>query len=171
MPKKKATVEKPKFLVLRDTAEHEGKGWYFSESEDCLGTIPKNLYTGDYSLEGFYDNKTFVIERKGNVTEFIGNITNKEKWDDFKQELERLEEFVHPFIICEFPYSLIERFPMGSGMPRRAMDQVRVRPAFLVKRLWEIQMAFKTKILFADAGGQAAAFSLFKRMVEKYGDR
>lgn len=154
------------YTVLRDTNEHDGKGWIFPREDYCEGTVEKNLYTGDYSLDGLYDNKTFVIERKGSVAEFVGNITQTEKWDDFKQELERLEEFQHPFIICEFAYSLLETYPVGSNIPQKLWGKIRVKPKFLIKRFWEIALHFKTKILFADAGGQVAASSLFKRMNE-----
>lgn len=158
------------YTVLRDTSEKKGKGWQFPTSDTCLGTVEKNLYTGDYSLDGYYDNKIFCIERKGAVTEFVANLTQKEKWDDFKQELERLEEFRFPFIICEFPYSLFENYPHGSGIPFQSWSKIRVKPQFLIKRLWEIQLRFKTKILFANLGGETAASSLFKRIVEHVSD-
>lgn len=154
------------YLVLRDTSEHKGKGWWFNTSESCRGTEPFNLFTGDYSLEGYYDDKTFVIERKGCVAEFVQNITQKDKWADFKDELQRLEEFRFPFIICEFPFSQLQTYPVGSTVPKNLWAKVRVSPNYLVKRFWEIQLHFKTKIIFADAGGQDVANSLFKRIVE-----
>lgn len=157
------------YLVLRDTNEHKNKGWHFPAYDDCIGTESRNLYTGDYSIEGLYENKTFVIERKGAVSEFVANITQKEKWDDFKQELERLEEFKHPIVICEFPFSLLERYPVDSGVPRHLWDKIKVTPKFLIKRFFEIELNFKTKFLFTDNGGFSAAKSLMKRIVEKYG--
>lgn len=168
---KKANASKDtRYKVLRDTSEKKGKGWLFETDEACSGTELRNLYTGDYSLEGYYDTKVFVIERKGGVAEFVANITQKEKWEDFRNELERLEEFRFPFIICEFPYSLVEQYPLESGIPKKFQYKIRVTPQFLVKRLWEIQLHFKTKILFADRGGKDAASSLFKRIKEKVPD-
>lgn len=157
-----------KYLVLRDTSEKEGHGWLFAEGPRCAGTVPRNLYTGDYSLEGYYDNKLFVIERKGAVSEFVGNITVKEKWDDFKQELERLEEFRYPFVICEFPFSLLKTYPVGSGIPRDRWPSIRVRPEFLLRRLEEIWVHFKTRFIFTDTPelGREVASGLFKRVVE-----
>jgi hypothetical protein len=163
MPSRKKTEP---YLVLRDTGEHKGHGWIFPQTETCAGTVERNLFTGDYSLDGYYDNKIFVIERKGSVAEFVGNISQTEKWADFKDELARLEEFRFPFIICEFPYSLIETYPKGSGIPQGLWPSIRVTPQFLVKRLWEIELKFKTKIRFADRGGRDCASSLFKRIIE-----
>lgn len=174
MPSKKKTPEKTalpepgKYLVLRDNNEHEGKGWLFEASESCAGTVERNLYTGDYGLEGYYDNKLFVIERKGCVSEFVQNISTKEKWDDFKQELERLEEFRWPFVVCEFPFSLLRTYPNGSNIPRRVWPHIRVKPQFLLKRVEEIWLRFKTRFIFTDTPelGREVASGLFKRVVE-----
>lgn len=162
----KTTVRKP--LILRDTSEHKGHGWLFEPDGRFAGTESRNLYTGDYSLDGYYDNKVFVIERKGSVSEFVRNISHGETWADFRDELERLEEFAHPYIVCEFPYSLLETFPIGSNIPRRLWPSLRVTSQFLVRRFWEIQLTFKTKIHFANAGGKSVALQIFKRMVERY---
>ena len=86
---------------------------------------------------------------------------------DFKQELERLEEFKHPFVICEFPFSLLERYPEGSGIPLHSQSKLKVTPKFLIKRFFEIELRFKTKFLFTDQGGFYAARSLMKRVLEK----
>lgn len=156
------------FTVLRDTNEHEGRGWWFTAGGWCAGTVERNLYTGDYSVDGYYDNKLFVIERKGSVTEFVANITQKEKWDDFKQELERLEEFRHPFVVCEFPFALLRDYPRGSGIPQKMWGKIRVKPQFLLKRVEEIWLRFKTKFVFTedwDLGREVAA-GLCKRIIE-----
>ena len=167
MPTRKSKKEgPPRYTVLRDTGEHKGKGWWFEPSQACAGTEKANLFTGDYSLAGYYEAKAFVVERKGKVSEFVGNLTNKEKWDDFKQELERLEEFALPFVVCEFPYSLLVTYPRGSDVPRRVWPKIRVSPQFLVKRFWEIQVRFKTRFIFTDGDGRDAASSLFKRITE-----
>ena len=176
MPAK--TSPEPSYLVYRDTGEHEGHGWIFNKSERCSGTEDKNLYTGDYSIvlgQGddavdLYDNKFFVIERKGSVAEFVGNITQKDKWDDFKNELARMEEFTHPFVICEFPLSLIQTYPRGSGIPKHIWPSIKVRPQFLLLRLEEIWLRFKTKFIFADAPGlgRDIASGLFKRVAEAW---
>lgn len=157
-----------RYLVLRDTSEHEGHGWNFEASERCAGTVARNLFTGDYSLEGYYENKKFVIERKGSVAEFVANVTQKEKWDDFRQELERLDEFAHPFVVCEFPFSLLRSYPAGSSVPRRLWRSVRVTPQFLLQRVEEIWLRHRARFVFADTPALAreVASGLFKRVVE-----
>lgn len=157
-----------RYTIYRDTSEKSGYGWLFPANDFCEGTESFNLFTGDYSIKGLYEEKIFVIERKGSVGEFVGNISHKEKWDDFKQELDRLEQFKWPYLICEFPFSQIERFPVGSNVPKSVWPKLRVKPEFLIKRTLEISLAFKTKLIFADSGGFKIASSLFKRVIERH---
>jgi hypothetical protein len=178
--KKKATKRKgqppaaamPIYRVLRDSNEPAGHGWAFPPSATCAGTETRNLYTGDYSLDGYYDPKLFVIERKHSVAELVQNVTNKEKWDDFKDELRRLEEFRWPFCVCEFPFSLFKTYPKGSTVPERMWPFIKVKPQFLLMRMEEIFLHFKTRFLFCDTPALAheVASGLFKRVLERAPD-
>ncbi len=164
-----------KYQVLRDTSEKDGHGWWFQPSDVCLGTVERNLYTADYSivihdgerqLVDCYKERLFVVERKGAIAEFVSNLFQKEKWDDFKQVLERMEEFRHPFIICEFPFNLVRTYPAGSTIPRHLWPKIRTTPQAILRRILEIELRFKTKIHFTDGPGQDVASSLFKRVME-----
>jgi hypothetical protein len=165
-----AKAKDDRYLVLKDSSEK--KGWSFLETATCRGTVVKNLYTGDYSLSGYYDNYRFVIERKNSVTELVGNLTNKEKWDDFKQELERLEKFEHPFVVCEFPFSLLSKYPKDSTLPKYLWKRIKITPQFLMKRIEEIFLRFKTQWLFCDNEKLAkeVVLGLFKRVIDEYSD-
>lgn len=167
MARKKAAAP-AKYTVLRDTCEKAGHGWVFDASKTCAGTVPRNLYTGDYSLEGYYEDKTFVIERKGSVAELAGNLTNAEKWDDFRQELERLEEFRFPFLVLEFSPALLEAFPAGSGIPRSRWARMKVRGPYLLRRVCELELKYRTRVVWAGDAETAKSYAscLFKRVVE-----
>lgn len=146
------------FAVLRDTREQ--KGWHFNKSKFCEGTETTTLKTGDYTLRGLED--IFVIERKGCVAEFWGNI-----WDDrWERELERLEEFKFPFVILEFPLSQIISFPYGSTIPRSKWGKFKNKGPVFLKKFLEFQMKYKTKFILAGNKGQETALSLFKRAFE-----
>lgn len=153
-----------KYKVIRDTREQQG--WIFDESDTCLGTSIATLKTGDYTLEG-YEHK-FIIERKGTVGEFVGNLVVQDNWSAFKKELYRLDEFQYAFIICEFPFSLIASYPKNSGLPMRVQEKIKVKPQFILKRVEEIFIHFKTKFIFTGNKdlGKSLASGLFKRMVE-----
>lgn len=153
-----------RYTVLRDTAEQKNHGWLFPASTVCVGTQPFNMPTGDYTLAG-YEN-IFTIERKGSVSEFAQNITVKDKWRCFKEELERMEGFANPFIVLEFTVEQLLGYPEGCGLPRAVVKEIRTGGAFLLKRVLEIELRYKVKIIFAGTKGPEVASSLFKRIVE-----
>jgi len=149
-----------KYTVIRDTREHNDKGWLFAKSSRCEGTETVKLDTGDYSVVGM--EESFCIERKGSVTEFARNVTENR----FERELERLESFDYPFIILEFSMADILDYPKNSGIPYSKRKQLRFRGPFILKRLIEFQMKYKTKILICGSRGKEVASSIFKRIIE-----
>lgn len=165
--KKKTNTEAPpqilsKYTVVRDSREQPGNGWVWVPSTLCSGTVVKALKTGDYTLEGL--EKLFVIERKKNVAEFAGNILQKR----FENELIRLEDFAHPFLILEFDLNDMMRWPVGSGIPYRQQKKMKITNTFILKRFMDITLQYKVKVILAGQHGKAVATSLFKRMFEKY---
>lgn len=148
--------------VYRDSRENEnGNGWWFPESTICAGTIVKGLKTGDYTLEGFEND--FVIERKSGTAEIAQNINEGR----FIRELERLEEFKYPFLIAECTWDDVLAFPAQSGIPQRVWPKLRVKNTFILRRLLEYQLKYKTRIILAGAHAQNVAKSLFKRIIEQ----
>lgn len=147
-----------KYQVIRDSREQDG--WTFPVDDNCEGTVVAGLKTGDYTLKGF--EKTFVIERKGCVSEFATNLME----DRFERELERLDSFLHPFIILEFQIENMFNFPKDSGIPLHMQGRIKVKPKFLIKRLNQILVCHKTKVIFAGDYGRWLASSIFKRIVE-----
>lgn len=165
MPQKKTEKKpEPEFTIIRDTREQTG--WKFNRSLPCLGTVERALKTGDYSIEGYEDR--FVIERKGSVQEVWNNLTSKEDWPRFQAELERLEEIEFPFLICEFHVSDVLKFPLGTPLPRKTRYGLRFKGAFLLRRLLELEVNYRTRVLFAGTKGKELAKSLCKRMAMKF---
>ena len=149
------TLTFPAYTVLRDTREHDGEGWVFEQTSYCKGTVIKTLKTGDYTIMGY--ETTFIIERKKSISEFAGNVCQER----FENELKRLESFDHPFIILEFNMDDIIKWP-----PFYLRKKVRSTGHFILKRLLELEIHYKTKIIFAGCHGKAVCESLFKRIVE-----
>jgi ERCC4-type nuclease len=149
-----------KYQVIRDSQE-KANYWTFSCSKSCEGTEVKRLKTGDYTLVGL--ENVFTIERKGCIAEFAQNISQKR----FERELKRLEKFKYPFILLEFTLEDIMRFPYSSNIPQHLWAKLRVNPSYILKRLLEYQLTYKTKILLVGAHGKEVASSLFKRVYEK----
>jgi hypothetical protein len=156
---KMAATPPPKsgYTVIRDTREQ--KGWTFEANQYCEGTIIKGLKTGDYTLVGL--EKVFVVERKQSVAEFAKNMLESR----FEREMVRLEAFPHAYIVCEFDFFDVQRWPLGSGLPRNA---TKISKYFIMKRLMDFQVQYKTKFIFVGIHGKEVMSSLFKRITEFY---
>lgn len=159
MPKKKIL---PRYEVIRDTREQSG--WVFAETNDCVGTVVDTLKTGDYSLRGI--EHLFTIERKGKCQEFAQNITQ----DRFERELERMDSFAHPFLFLEFSYADVMNYPYKQGIPPFLCKKIKIKPEFIVSKLFDYNLKYKTKIVLVGTHGKDAAKSLFRKMTYKYTD-
>lgn len=135
--------------------QREQRPWSFNSSRSGL------LKTGDYSLEGYED--VFTIERKGNSGELAGNLFD----DRFYRELDRMEKITFPFLICEFDMDDIVNFPANSGIPHYLWPKLQMTPKLYLKKLMEIQLKYKCKILFCGPNGKLVAESIFKRILEQ----
>jgi ERCC4-type nuclease len=152
-----------KYKVIRDTREQNG--WTFMPAKACEGTVSGTLKTGDYSIEGYQDILT--IERKGSIAELATNLVE----DRFERELERMQSFKYAFMILEFSMDDLIKYPKGTGIPSYKMKSVKLNPFFLLKRLIEIELKYKVKIIFCENHGQTVASSIFKRVIENEGPR
>jgi hypothetical protein len=145
------------YTVIRDTREKDDKGWRWIKSKYCTGTIEQKMDTGDYTLEGL--EHFIVIERKGSVSEWAHNVLEKR----FENELTRLNDFPHSFILLEFGIDDIMRYPIGSGVSKY---RTKIRGSFLLRRTIEIIMRNNINIIFCQNKGKDIATSIFKRAFE-----
>ena len=151
----------PKYTVIRDTREQSGRGWQFEAKGRCEGTITQKMDEGDYTLVGW--EKSLCIERKGSVSEFARNVTEKR----FERELERMEVYDFPFMLLEFGMEHVCAYPVGSGIPQRQLKYLKFTGKYYLKRLTEFEVNYKTKIILCGNRGQGVARSIFNRMVER----
>lgn len=163
-----------KYTIVRDTREKDEKGWWFTPSQRCLGTQEEKLDVGDYSIQGL--EKVITIERKGSVAEFCGNLTQARfvaPYDEGKplakqSEFVRLEAIQYPFIILEFDVDELLRYPYIEGIPARVRRFIRFKGPAAFKKVIELQMLYKTHIIFAGKNrGKDVASSIFKRIIEE----
>jgi ERCC4-type nuclease len=151
-----------KYTILRDTREKEGKGWTFSPSTNCAGTEIRKLDTGDYTIEGAED--LLCIERKGAISEFARNITQKR----FDKELLRMQEFKYPFLLLEFGMPDVMLFPEGA-MPKYLQVKCRIGGRFILRKIIEYQIQYGVHIIMCDSHGQEIAKGICERVFEREG--
>lgn len=147
------------FTIVVDTREQTP--WEFG----FHNTAKRKLDTGDYSMEGF--ESLFTIERKRSVSEIANNLSESR----FKDVLERLGQIPHSFMIMEFSIDEVYQFPVGSDVPKKMWDKLRISGNYIVKCLLEAQLNYNIHVLFCDDAENAerVAVSLMKRIYEKYG--
>ena len=147
------------FHIIVDTREQHP--WSFDKMEKSIS----KLDTGDYSLKGMED--IFCIERKGSVSEFANNITEKR----FKDVVERLSKIPHAFLLFEFDLEDVLIYPVGSNVPKRMWDKLRISPKFILKHINELQLLQNVKVLFCGNASNAEkmALALMRKAYEYYG--
>lgn len=142
------------FTIIIDTREQ--KPWLFQHQ----ATANIKLDTGDYSIQG-YEN-VLAIERKRNVAEVANNITEKR----FKDVIDRLSKIKHSFILLEFDLQDVMTYPIGSDIPRKLWDKIRISPAFIIKHLIDLQLDHNIKVIFCgnSTNAEKLALSIMKKI-------
>ena len=144
------------FEIIIDTREQQP--WAFEHH------VVSNLKldTGDYSIKGLEDK--LCIERKKSVSEIANNITEKR----FKDVVGRMAQYKYSFLLLEFDLDDILIYPVGSNVPKRLWDKIKISPNFIIKHLVELQIFFNIKVLFCGSPSNAErmALSIMKKVYE-----
>lgn len=154
----------PPFTVIKDTREQDG--YYFSSFDKCSGMIEQKLDTGDYTIQGFEDK--ICVERKGCVEELAVNLGQKKH--AFLNEIERMKDFPHKFLVLEFSLEDLLKFPDETRIPVKNKAALKITGKYMIKCLMEFALYNNVQILFC--GNKYNAFlavtSIFKRINEMY---
>jgi hypothetical protein len=131
------------FTIIIDTREQQP--WSFEH----YATASRKLDTGDYSIEGLED--IVCIERKKSVSEVANNLTESR----FVDVVDRMSRFKYAFLLLEFDLAQVLSYPIGSNLPRRLWDKIKISPAFIVKHILELQLNHNIKVLFCGSSSDA----------------
>jgi len=131
------------FTIIIDTREQQP--WSFEH----YTTASRKLDTGDYSIEGLED--VVCIERKKSVSEVANNLTESR----FVDVVDRMSRFKYAFLLLEFDLAQVLSYPIGSNLPRRLWDKIKISPAFIVKHILELQLNHNIKVLFCGSSSDA----------------
>ena len=149
------------FTVIVDTREKNP--WNLNSSR-VLGREITKLDTGDYTVEGVEDK--LCIDRKASVSELAQNVTTKR----FVNELKRIKEFPHAFLILEFSASDVFNFPDSANLPLAVKKKIRVNGNFLMRCLSRMQIKYDFNIIFAGnrSNAERIAVNLMEDVLEIY---
>lgn len=145
------------FTIIIDTREQ--KPWEFSNH----ATANHKLDTGDYSIQGL--ENILAIERKRNISEFANNITESR----FIDVVDRLSKTKYSFILFEFDMKDVMNYPIGSNIPKRLWNKIRISPAFIIKHIVDLQVEHNIKIIFCgnSTNAEKIALSLMRKIYKK----
>lgn len=136
-------INNDNFTIIIDTREQQP--WTFSE----YVVANKKLDTGDYSIEGLQE--IFAIERKKSINEIANNIVEPR----FKDVINRMGQLKYSFFLLEFSMTDVLNYPIGSNLPKRMWDKVRITPAFIMKNILDWQLQHNIKVLFCNNASNA----------------
>lgn len=147
------------FHIIVDTREQQP--WEF---ENMVKSVSK-LDTGDYSLKGL--EHILCIERKKSVSEVANNITESR----FKDVVARMDTFKYAFLLFEFELDDVLAYPVGSNVPKKMWDKLKITPKFILKHLIELQLVHNIKVLFCGSPSSAErmALSIMRKVYEFHG--
>lgn len=137
------------FTIIVDTREQQP--WIFKEHT----TAHQKLDTGDYSVQGL--EHLLCIERKKSASEFATNIIESR----FKDVIMRMSQLKYSFLLLEFDLQDLMIYPIGSTIPKKMWDKVKVTPTFLLKNIIELQLNHNIKVLFCGNATNAMKIAEF----------
>ena len=149
------------FTIIVDTREQ--LPWDFEEH-----TVAKEkLDTGDYSVKGLED--ILCIERKRSVSEIANNLTEK-RFDDV---LSRMSKYKFAFLLLEFSVDDILSFPIGSDIPKRMWDKIKISPNYIIARMLQMSYKYNIHVIYCGGKGNAEiyAMGLMKKIHKQYGQK
>lgn len=152
------TTSSEDFTIIVDTREQQP--WTFEN----YVVANKKLDTGDYSIDGLQD--FFVIERKKSINEIANNIIEPR----FKDVITRLGQLKYSFLLLEFSMTDVLYYPIGSNLPKRLWDKVKITPPFIMKNILDWQLKYNIKVLFCNNASNAekTAEFILKKMYLLY---
>lgn len=147
------TIIDPNFTIIIDTREQQP--WTFEH----YATAHRKLDTGDYSIEGL--ETVLAIERKKSINEIANNIIEPR----FADVIARLAQYKYSFLLLEFDIENVLSYPIGSNLPKRMWDKVKISPAFIMKHILDWQLKYNIKVLFC--GGPSNAEKTAEYILKK----
>jgi ERCC4-type nuclease len=157
------TVKKILPVLVRDTREHEGNGYYFKASANFAGTIKKKLNFGDYTLQiGHICLEDFIIiERKQSVDELAHCLSSDR--ERFYKELDAMSHVPHRYILVEDYWSAV-------GWRTRVGRFSRMHPNAFMSTIFSLMMRHGIHIIFAGTTKNAKriAFWILQKAYKYY---
>jgi len=146
------------FTIIVDTREQ--MAWEFGAHT----TSREKLDTGDYTIQGL--ENLLTIERKQSVSEIANNITESR----FPAMLFAISEIPYRFMLFEFDLEDVYNFPVGSDIPKRLWDKLRISNNYILKCISRFQIEYGIHVVFCGDSDNAEkmAVRIMRTIYEKH---
>jgi ERCC4-type nuclease len=157
-------MSKNRFHIIKDTREKDGHGWWYDENAYCSGTTKAKVDVGDYTIQDM--EHMVCVERKESVSELAGNCSEKR----FHKELEKMSTFPHAFLILEFGWSDIERYPIGSTVPKSKWSNIKIKGKYIMRVISTARLEYGVHVIACGDKKRAeeTAFYIMRKVHELY---
>jgi hypothetical protein len=148
--------------IIIDSREKRPWNFDFFGVESVRGA----LRTGDYTLEGY--EKIISIERKKTTGEIATNLGAR--WENFHKEFIRMKDITYKYLVCEFPASDLDIFPINSGIPEFKIKKLKISANYLKKKLYSYAEEYDINLIFCNnvAEAEQEVFNVFQAIYNKY---
>jgi len=131
-------VHAPYFTIIQDTREKQP--WIFSQ-----GQMVQKLDAGDYALMNSF---LIIIERKKRVSELSNNLGMKRI--QFENELSKMCYYKYKYVVCEFTYEDMLKYPRGEKIPRKFKRRIKMNGKYMAKIIRQLEEAYDVEFIFCE---------------------
>jgi len=125
-------------IIVQDTREKQP--WQFAEGQ----TVEK-LDAGDYALQHSF---SIIIERKKGISELARNLGFKRP--QFEAELEKMEPYEQRYVICEFSYEAMLKYPKGERIPRKLKRKIKMNGPYMATVISTLEEQYGVEFIFCE---------------------
>ncbi len=129
-----------------------------------MGSVEQKLDTGDYTILGLEEQ--ICIERKASTTEMAVNFGRDKS--RFMDEIERMKQYTHKFLVLEFSFQDLDFFPQGSSIPAKMLPFVRVTGSYMIRELTELQARHDIHVVYA--GNRQSGHNYVNALLRRFAD-
>lgn len=151
--------------IICDTREKRPWDFLFYTDVEVQSTA---LKVGDYTTPLL--KELLVIDRKATPFELAVNLGQKNDKERFYRELEKIKDYKHGYIICEFPESEVYKFPNNTGVLPSVKKKIKLTGKGLRKLISIAEEKFGVPFVFCDnkVDAEEFAYSIMSNLEKKY---
>lgn len=124
--------------IIQDTREKEP--WILSDAQ-----LIEKLDAGDYAI---HNSLLIIIERKKSPAELSRNLGMYR--ERFERELEKMTTYELRYVVCEFSYDDMLKFPRNAKIPKYLKRKIKMNGRYMAKIISELVDTYEVEFIFCN---------------------